>query len=122
MDKNELADILSQVKCKRTRFAEWEFNFIVHPMASQSWDGPEGWAIQCSFERPDALLHGKVKTGYGRHWLVANGATETSIVKTAWLAMQQIVAHELMEAFEWRGERIFDPHKSLMTLAYRGKD
>ena len=40
---------------------------------------------------------------------------------TAWLCMELIVRHELMESMLVDGVRILDPHKTLEELAYPKK-
>jgi hypothetical protein len=74
-----------------------------------------GWNIRCSFERPDTKT-GKMSRGWGRWWFVGEGTSDTGIIKTAWLAMRQIVEHEMMEAFLVDGVRIFNPHRSVQQL------
>ena len=45
------------------------------------------------------------------------GASESAVVKTAWLLAELIVRHELMEAFLYKGIRIFDPHRTVEELS-----
>jgi hypothetical protein len=37
---------------------------------------------------------------------------------TAFVAIKLVVEHEMLEAFEYQGEKLFNPHKSLDELAY----
>lgn len=74
-----------------------------------------GWLVSTTFQRPDTNT-GVVARGEGRQWFIAKGTTESGVVKTAWLAAKQIVEHELMEAFRYMGDRIFDPHKTIDAL------
>jgi hypothetical protein len=79
----------------------------------------DGWLIATTFQRPDRdadPAHPKVETGAGRPWWVACGATESSIVKTAWVAAKMVVEHELHEAFKYRDRRLFDPHYTVDQL------
>ena len=82
--------------------------------------------IRCGFWRIDTDT-GTLGKGYGRWWLIDAGSTEKAILMTAWLALQQVVAHELLESFSYRyndGEapvRVFDPHKSLENLLWGGR-
>jgi hypothetical protein len=82
--------------------------------------GPEatlkGWLVNTTFRRPDTDT-GVVGVGRGRQELVAVGASESGAVKTAWLLAELIVRHELMEAFLYRGVRIFDPHHTVDELS-----
>lgn len=79
-----------------------------------------GFFIQCSFWRPDTRT-GISSEGFGRKYHCDVSANEKSLVMTAWMAFEQIVKHEMMECFLYRGKRIFDPHKSLEELAYPDK-
>jgi hypothetical protein len=82
----------------------------------------KGWLVNTTFRRPDTDT-GVVGTGRGRQELVVRGASESGVVKTAWLLAELIVRHELMEAFLYRGVRIFDPHHTVEELAmpYRAR-
>src|SRR5262245_31372809 len=75
-----------------------------------------GWFVNVAFERPDTDT-GLVGTGRGRAEFVAKGAWESGVVKTGWLLVELVVRHELMEAFRYRGKRIFNPHNSVHALA-----
>lgn len=77
----------------------------------------EGFLIRSSFKRPDTHT-GKVGIGYGRWMFVDKNCDERGIVMTAWVCVELIVKHELMEAFKFSGIRILDPHKSLNDLAF----
>lgn len=77
--------------------------------------------IRTSFQRKD-INDGTFGTGWGRwHTTPINGATETSIVMTAWVCVKMIVEHELLESFEYKGLKVFNPHKSLDQLVYPKK-
>jgi hypothetical protein len=125
-DRDQLDALLGSIEMLGTRFEEWRFGWKVTPVIQGTL---QGWHIQCSFDRPDVSrpapqdLGGPVMTkGYGRKWLVERGASDTSVVFTAWLAIQQIIIHELHESFivEVDGERVrlLDPHKELADLAH----
>ncbi|HVI41833.1 MAG TPA: hypothetical protein VM577_14365, partial [Anaerovoracaceae bacterium] len=47
----------------------------------------------------------------------AVGAYESGVVKTGWVLAEMIVHHELMEAFHYKGSRIFDPHNTTEELS-----
>lgn len=74
-----------------------------------------GHNIRCSFQRPDTAT-GAIGRGFGRWWFVEADASESAIIKTAWLAMRQIVDHEMYEAFRVDGVRVFDPHVDVDDL------
>jgi hypothetical protein len=76
----------------------------------------KGWLVNTTFRRPDTET-GVVGIGRGRQELIALGASESGVVKTAWLLAELIVRHELMEAFLYRGIRIFDPHHTVDELS-----
>jgi hypothetical protein len=89
----------------------WEIEELVAP------DGaPKGWLVNTTFQRPDTHT-GVVGTGRGRKEFIPVGTTESGAVKTAWLLAELIVRHELMEAFLYRGVRIFDPHHTVEELS-----
>ena len=75
-----------------------------------------GWLVNTTLRRPDTRT-GEVGVGTGRKELVERGASETAVVKTCWLLAELIVRHELMEAFLFRGVRLFDPHHSVAELS-----
>jgi len=117
MIQNELHEILFGIEMRATRFEEWRFQWRIQPASD---DEQVGWNIQCSFERPDANSS-EYGIGYGRKWFVASTASIESVVFTAWLAIQQIITHELHESFTVRVDgksvRLLDPHKRLVDLA-----
>ena len=75
-----------------------------------------GWLVNTTFRRPDTHT-GQIGTGTGRKEFVPVGASESAVVKTAWLLAELIVRHELMEAFLYKDIRIFDPHRTVEELA-----
>lgn len=86
-----------------------------------------GHLIQCTFRRP-CTEDGAIGIGYGRRWYIETTDDEKAILMTAWLAVQQIVTHELLEAFAFTNPmypgdhiRVFDPHKPLDTLLFGGR-
>lgn len=75
-----------------------------------------GWLVNTTFRRPDTHS-GEIGIGTGRQELIGFGASESSAVKTAWLLAELIVRHELMEAFLYKGVRIFNPHHTVEELS-----
>lgn len=75
-----------------------------------------GWLVNTTFRRPDTNT-GEIGIGSGRQELIAKGASESGVVKTAWLLAELIVRHELMEAFLYQGVRIFNPHNTVEELS-----
>lgn len=77
----------------------------------------KGFLINTTFRRPD-INTGAIGIGKGRRmWIEAN-ATETSIIMTAWVCINLITTHELLESFLVDGAKILNPHKTLEELAY----
>ena len=91
---------------------QWE----VEELRVGSEETLKGWHVNTTFQRPDTDT-GIVGTGRGRKEFVALGTSESGVVKTAWLLAELIVRHELMEAFLYRGVRIFDPHHTVDELS-----
>jgi len=113
--REQLEMLLGDIVMRGTRFEDWNFDWRVT-------NCEEGWYIQSSFERPDVdSRYNEMRRGFGRKWLVERRTPETGVVFTAWLAIQQIVTHELHESFTVRvGNkfvRLLDPHKELAGLA-----
>src|SRR4051812_14060619 len=89
----------------------WEAEELPRPDGSL-----KGWLVNTTFQRPDTDS-GAVGTGRGRQEFVAVGTSVSGVVKTAWLLAELIVRHELMEAFLFDGNRVFDPHKTVEELS-----
>lgn len=74
--------------------------------------------IRTSFKRKD-IISGEFGTGWGRwHTTPIESASETSIIMTAWVAVKMIVEHELLESFEYKQKKVFNPHKTISQLIY----
>lgn len=69
----------------------------------------KGFVIRTTFMRPD-ILTGEMDKGYGRWMYIPENISKDDLVK-----------HELMEAFLYEIKRIFDPHKSLKDLQVNGR-
>lgn len=104
----------------------WEWELLRIDEVSHCEDagssGEHGWLLRTSFQRPDTDT-GRPGRGWGRWWHMPPRPSRSAVVKTAWLACRQIVEHELMEAFQLDGVRVFDPHASVDDLVEtnRGK-
>lgn len=88
---------------------DFKWQFEVNPISG-------GHLVCVSFERPDTET-GRVSRGRGRFEFIGHDATVSGIVKTAWLLIELVVRHELMEGFRWKGNRIFNPHHTVEELA-----
>lgn len=119
--KEQLRDVLASIEMFGTRFQDWSFDWRVEELGAQVI----GWHVQSSFERPD-VESPFVDRGYGRRWFVERGASLESVVFTAWLAIRQIVEHELHESFTvsvgGRQVRLLDPHKRLEDVAHGSRE
>lgn len=108
--REEVLKILSHIK-------------FANSCVNMGWDWEvteieQGFILRCSFRRPDVYKNDEIGIGFGRPWLFDKNSPQAAIVKTAWCAAKMIVEHEMMEAFEYKGAKIFNPHKSLTDLAY----
>jgi len=76
------------------------------------------YLIRTSFQRKD-INTGEFGTGWGRwHTTPIAGASETSIIMTAWVCVKMVVEHELLEGFEYKDKKVFNPHKTIDQLIY----
>ena len=81
--------------------------------------GKQAWRIRLTFRRPDRET-GEEGRGAGRWEIVEPGSTESTVFKTAWVLLELLVRHELMEAFLVDGVRPFDPHRTIAELCGGG--
>jgi hypothetical protein len=117
----ELVNVLSQISFVNTVVDfKWRFEFLRVDVSFPETDVPvpqkRGWIVWVSFERPDTQS-GKIGRGRGRDEIIWEGTTESGVVKTAWLLVELMSRHELMEGFRYKGYRIFNPHHSVLDLA-----
>lgn len=118
---DQLRDILAEVSfgpsCVDMGW-QWEIKEIntAHHDVDQVTTALSGWLVNTTFRRPERTT-GEIGIGRGRQFWIDVGATESAIVKTAFVAAKMIVEHELMEAFLYKGTRIFDPHNTVHELA-----
>lgn len=122
--QEQLEQMLEGIEMRGTRFEDWSFDWRVEEIDRE---GVEvlGWHVRSSFERPDVDGE-RLERGYGRRWFVEPGSSVERVVFTAWLAIRQIVEHELHESFTvnvgGRRVRLLDPHKSLEDLAVGSRE
>lgn len=116
MTYDELHSILSRITFAPNNI-EMGWKFVVRPVYGEPHRSPLlGWQIRTTFRRPDRD-DGKPARGFGRWWFIPEDETVSGIVKTYYSACRMIVEHELMEAFLFDGQRIFDPHNTVDELA-----
>jgi hypothetical protein len=109
---SELSNVLSDISFRRSIIDfKWKFEFSNVSIGQRS-----GWLLWAQFERPDVET-GKIGIGRGRDEIIYQGSTESSVVKTAWLVVELLVRHELMEAFQYKEKVIFNPHHSVEELS-----
>ena len=113
LTRDELIETLLEIKMSNTAVFNFRWHFQTH--ICNDLEMP-GFFVRVGFERPDTNT-GVVGLGYGRWEYIAQGTTISGVVKTAWLLIELVVRHELMEAFRWKDKRIFNPHNSVESLA-----
>lgn len=101
---------------------KWKFVYMPFDKAKIGKGNPNqgraintGWLLHVEFERPD-IITGAIGIGHGRSEIVWSGATESGLVKTAWLLVELMIRHELMEGFNYKGKKIFNPHNTVDAL------
>lgn len=52
----------------------------------------------------------------GRKWYLSEFMTDDEIIKTAYLAFEQAVKHEILEGFKVDGKILFNPHVDFEAL------
>ncbi len=114
-----LKDISFRPSCVDFQW-EWEVEPTYRFVAGATFE-LRGWLVRTTFRRPDTAT-GLIGTGHGRWELIEVGTSVSGVVKTCWLLVDLITRHELMEAFSFRGVRVFDPHKSVDDLCSTRKD
>lgn len=107
-----LKKVLGDIDFRNTSL-DFKWRFEIAPCNDP--DMP-GWFVNVAFERPDTHT-GQVGIGRGRKEYIALNSWESGAVKTCWLLVELVVRHELMEAFNYKGKRIFNPHNSVHALA-----
>lgn len=126
----QLLDILSHVSMKGSTL-DFDWEFLVQPMPvmvesqitykeqhqNYSFTTKQlGWFVCVEFTRPDCDT-GTEGRGRGRKEFIEVGTSLSGVVKTAWLLIELMVRHELMEAFTYNGHRIFNPHHTVTELS-----
>lgn len=116
MDIQGLKNILSKISFKPSCVDmgwDWETEEIYCKDGSL-----KGFLINTTFKRPDIVTQ-ELGTGKGRQWFIRSDASETSVIMTAWLAVMQIVDHEMREAFCYNSKEVFYPHKTIDEIQFR---
>jgi len=128
LSAKDVKDILDKISFAPSCI-DFKWGWEITEVDGLGWDDLEnlkssarirGFLINTTFQRPDTNT-GIVGVGRGRRMWVEYNATEESVIMTAWVCMELIVKHELMEAIKVGGARILNPHKTLEELAYPEK-
>lgn len=115
MSRGDVLAVLRDVQF-RPSCVDMGWEWVVEAVYYLDEEVPRGWLVATTFMRPDTET-GVVGKGTGRQWFVERGASASGLVKTAFAAAKMILEHELMEAFTYKGERIFDPHHTVLDLS-----
>ena len=102
---DDLQEILSKIKYK-----DWNLKYFVKG---------DDFLLQWTFMEKD-LTKPDDETLYEQHcrkWYISRFSTDTEIIRTAWLAVQQAVMHEVSESFSYNNVRLFDPHSDYVSLS-----
>lgn len=92
-----------QAVADNIRYKDWVLQVGVHSGVSRvQWL----WPAKC-------VNTGEWCTQLGRKWDVT-GMDEEAIVKTAFAAAIMAENHESAELFNYKGKRVFDPHRSVL--------
>lgn len=123
----ELKKILDNISFASS-CVDFNWGWEISEVEGQHWDEKEpiskgqirGFLINTTFQRPDTNT-GIIGVGKGRRMWIEETASETSVVMTAWVCVDLIVKHELMESYLYKNAKILNPHKTLEQLAYPDK-
>lgn len=72
--------------------------------------------VQVLFKDKDRIS-GKEEIQRCRKWMLSYHMGNSEVVRTVFQAIQGAVAHEVNEAFKYKGARIFNPHMDYDELA-----
>lgn len=75
--------------------------------------------LQVVYEAPD-VKDGTLKVYKGRKWYLSPFMIPDEIIKTAYVAFEMAVKHEVLEGFFVDGVAIFNPHRSFEDLIALG--
>lgn len=115
--KTDLENIIREITFRNTVLDfKWAFEIEeVHMQERRFSNKITGWLVNVTFERPDTIT-GEIGRGKGRQEIIWYDSTESSVVKTCWLLVELMMRHELMEGFNYKGRRIFNPHNTVNEL------
>jgi hypothetical protein len=116
----QLRDVLDNITFKNS-VLDFRWRYMFQDFNSEGYDGiidkrGPGWLVRVEFWRPD-IITGAMGWGHGREEVIYRGASESAVVKTAWVLFRFIIEHEMMEGFQYKGVRIFNPHRTVGELS-----
>lgn len=103
MKHEELLAILADIKILDRLFVVTPTGWKAGP------DATYGWHLQVTYNEADVDT-GKIEQQYSRKWYIADDATESDVVDTAFAAVMRSYDHVVQEHFTYKGKRIFSPH------------
>lgn len=101
MTRDVIEEILGHIT-----YRDWRFNLE---------ERGGGFLLQVMFNAPCATS-GILEEQRCRKWYVSKYACDNEVVRTAYLAVQQAVIHELDENFLFCGQRIHNPHVNYTNI------
>jgi hypothetical protein len=111
----QLIAILADIKILDRRFIVTPAQ--CHPTFDEHDNGARptyGWHLQVTYNEADVDT-GKVEQQYSRKWYIADDATESDVVDTAFAAVMRSYDHVVQEHFTYKGQRVFSPHFPIET-------
>lgn len=71
--------------------------------------------MQIAYSAP-CTKTGSEEIWFGRKWYLSDHMTTDEVIKTAYVAFESAVKHEIMEGFKVDGKILFNPHVSFEAL------
>jgi hypothetical protein len=107
----QLKDILSKIKYKN-----WTLRLIEK--------GVDVFLVQWIFyavdnDKPDST---ELEPQHCRKWYISAYSTDSEVIRSCHLAVQQAEMHEVNENFTYNNNRLFDPHMDLVELSNKLSD
>lgn len=108
-------------------FSETELRVIVYSVSYLDWnirllyDGPRPY-LQVHGHGPDPKEGMKDAEWSGRKWFVSPHMCKNEVIRTAYKAIENAVAHEMNENFLYKGVAIMTPHMDYEEIVDIMKD
>lgn len=114
MNEAELCMWLSMVVSMSIMGAKFWFR-VEKDLEFRTEDGDGRKFIQVEYEAP-CTHTGQLSTWRGRKWYLSKHMTNDEVIKTAFVAFEAAVKHEVLEGFKVKGKALFNPHVSFEAL------